>query len=265
MGQVASSPQKGVEFQVIGAGLPRTGTTSLSAALEILLNGPVYHSGTQVLRGSERHPKTWMKIFSHTPIKNAEDKREIMRGLSSLLEGYVAATDVHPAIFTPELMELFPTAKVVCGVRDMEPWAKSMEDTNKLTFGWWLWLVLLPLPTIRHFVKLNDTAAKGRAKEILGRPGGRRDSVDWPMVWDQHSTWLKKIVPEEKLIFFDCRDGWEPLCAALGKEVPKGVPFPKLNESKAVEEFAKNQILKGLMAWAALIGTLSFLAAWTLL
>jgi hypothetical protein len=34
---------------VIGAGLLRTGTVSFSLALEKLLHGPVYHSGTSVL------------------------------------------------------------------------------------------------------------------------------------------------------------------------------------------------------------------------
>lgn len=52
MGQQASVPQAGAEIQVIGAGLPRTGTSSFSAALEILLDGPTYHGGTQISRGA---------------------------------------------------------------------------------------------------------------------------------------------------------------------------------------------------------------------
>jgi Sulfotransferase domain len=49
MGQSASLPGPGVNVQVIGCGMSRTGTTSFCQALEILLGGPVYHGGTQVV------------------------------------------------------------------------------------------------------------------------------------------------------------------------------------------------------------------------
>ena len=38
---------------VIGAGLGRTGTMSFSAALEKLLDGPVYHSGNMLISEEE--------------------------------------------------------------------------------------------------------------------------------------------------------------------------------------------------------------------
>ncbi|MFO7539625.1 MAG: sulfotransferase, partial [Chloroflexota bacterium] len=40
-----------MKLQVIGAGLPRTATASLSIALEELLGGPVYH-----MRSIPGHP-----------------------------------------------------------------------------------------------------------------------------------------------------------------------------------------------------------------
>lgn len=52
MGQQVSVPQAGAEIQVIGAGLPRTRTSSFSAALENLLDRPTYHGGTQISRGA---------------------------------------------------------------------------------------------------------------------------------------------------------------------------------------------------------------------
>ena len=41
------------KIEVIGAGLGRTGTMSFSAALEKLLNGPVYHSGNMLISDEE--------------------------------------------------------------------------------------------------------------------------------------------------------------------------------------------------------------------
>ena len=41
------------KIEVIGAGLGRTGTMSFSAALEKLLEGPVYHSGNMLISDKE--------------------------------------------------------------------------------------------------------------------------------------------------------------------------------------------------------------------
>jgi hypothetical protein len=64
MGQKASVPQPGARFQVIGAGLSRTGTASFSAALEILLDGPVYHGGTQITMGPPTEIKSWIQTWT---------------------------------------------------------------------------------------------------------------------------------------------------------------------------------------------------------
>jgi hypothetical protein len=69
MGANLSQPQHGTSLQVIGAGLPRTGTASFAEALSILLDGPVYHGGTQLCTGmndaSEIH--AWIKLLEHSP------------------------------------------------------------------------------------------------------------------------------------------------------------------------------------------------------
>ena len=50
MGGTASVPQDpSRSLQVIGAGYSRTGTLSMSIALEKLLDGPVMHGGSQLL------------------------------------------------------------------------------------------------------------------------------------------------------------------------------------------------------------------------
>ena len=41
---------------------------------------------------------------------------------------------------------------------------------------------------------------------------------------------MKRHVPKDKLLVFNVKEGWEPLCKFLGKDVPE-VPFPNVNES----------------------------------
>ena len=49
-------------YVVIGAGLPRTGTMSMQAALEKLLNGPCYHM-LQVAQGTDEDLNHWEKVM----------------------------------------------------------------------------------------------------------------------------------------------------------------------------------------------------------
>ena len=61
---------------------------------------------------------------------------------------------------------------------------------------------------------------------------------------------MQAAVPPGQLLVFSVRDGWEPLCAFLGRPVPD-VPFPNIND--------RQQILLALrtvqaITWAALLG-----------
>ena len=50
---------------------------------------------------------------------------------------------------------------------------------------------------------------------------------------------VSKNVPSEKLLVFNVKEGWTPLCKFLGKEVPK-VPFPHVNDSIQVHSWIRN-------------------------
>ena len=51
------------KFLVIGAGLPRTGTTSLQAALQMLLNGQCYHMRMMVYSKGLEQVRFWNKAL----------------------------------------------------------------------------------------------------------------------------------------------------------------------------------------------------------
>jgi hypothetical protein len=58
--------------------------------------------------------------------------------------GFVAITDTPPVLFLPELMELYPNAKVILVDRDTDKWWKSIEALmNKDTLPNWALKVLL--------------------------------------------------------------------------------------------------------------------------
>ena len=52
--------------------------------------------------------------------------------------------------------------------------------------------------------------------------------------FNRHTEEVIRHVPADRLLVFDVKEGWEPLCRFLGVPVPEGVPFPRLNDA---EEF----------------------------
>jgi hypothetical protein len=245
MGHTASKSQPGSSIQVIGAGLPRTGTSSFSQALEILLNGPVYHCGTQISLGPPKEIKSWMPILQKwLKQDDPETRRTMLSLLNHRLAGYVAITDSPGCEFVPELMELYPDAKVICTTRDPISWEKSMFHVQTLTGVWFARFVLLPLEGIRHFIPYGYLLAAQWEKLYGGVVGmhGRESYV-------RHMEWLQEVVPEDRLVLFDVKDGWEPLCKALGVEVPD-IPFPRVNDSDAIERTIQYHLRRGLTRWA---------------
>ncbi|PYI35365.1 NAD dependent epimerase/dehydratase [Aspergillus indologenus CBS 114.80] len=261
MGQTASAPQPGTQLQVIGAGLPRTGTASFSAALTILLDGPVYHGGTQLTRGGPGELKAWIRILRCWLAggEQSPQRRECQRLLRHQLDGYAAITDAPGCQLLPELLALYPDAKVICTVRDPVAWEKSMAQVHSFTRLHFLKLLLLPLPGMRHFVDFTWLLRRQWCRlyaddRSLTSVQQVRDTLIHRGVYERHIAWLEANVPADRVVFVDVRDGWEPLCRALGKEVPAGIPFPRINDADAIARTGREYIRRAMARWVAILG-----------
>lgn len=82
-----------MKLQVVGAGLPRTGTRSLKQALEHLLGGHCYHM--TVIPG---HPFDLGDGWNHALAGNSPERDHIF-------DGYIAALDWPASMFWRELTE----------------------------------------------------------------------------------------------------------------------------------------------------------------
>ena len=102
-------------MRLIGAGLPRTATTTQMAALEIL-EIPCYHMQT-MMADMDVQVGLW------------EDAREGRADWERIFDGFDSTVDWPAAYHYKELMEVYPEAKVLLSVRDAEGWARSMFDT----------------------------------------------------------------------------------------------------------------------------------------
>ena len=208
-------------MKVIGAGFGRTGTKSLQAALEDLGFGPCYHM-TELFERPE-HAEYW----------DAARRGEKV-DWEGFLGDYEATVDWPGCTFYEELMETYPDAKVLLSVRDPERWYESVRNTiyelsrltvisplSRSTF----WLVGLFVPGIGKIGRMNNRLIWTDTFE------GRFEDEEYARsVFERHNTEVQRKVPPEKLLVYEVKEGWGPLCDFLGVEVPDK-PFPRLNDT----------------------------------
>lgn len=69
-------------------------------------------------------------------------------------------------------------------------------------------------------------------KGVFGVIGeGKEASVQFYTQWVEH---VKATVPKEKLLIFNVKEGWKPLCEFLDLPIPNQ-PFPRTNDTAAMQ------------------------------
>jgi hypothetical protein len=211
-------------MKVIGAGVGRTGTLSLKAALERLGFGPCFH-GRHVLDHPDRLP-LWQAAAAGQPVD-----------WNAVFAGYVSSVDWPGAAFWRPLAEAFPAAKIILTVRDAESWYASVANTIFRMFGDG------PADTrvaeARRIVPGLDVFTAFHRRMIWdGFFGGRfADREHAIRVYEEHNAAVVSGVPADRLLTISPGAGWEPLCAFLGVPVPEDEPFPHVNDTVAFHEF----------------------------
>jgi hypothetical protein len=64
-------------------------------------------------------------------------------------------------------------------------------------------------------------------------------------IWYEHIEEVKANVPADRLLVYDVREGWEPLCKFLGKPIPSE-PVPHLNKKENFKTMLA-ELMKGNM------------------
>ena len=183
--------------QVIGAGLPRTGTSSLVAAMEILGFGPSFHF-TEVFYNPECAPilQRLLQAFRMTDsrfVPKSKEELDAMKDqLKDLFRGYKSTFDTPACLFVPELMELYPHAKVLLSVRDSdEAWYKSVQDNLSVMGKWWYMLLTLPMGR-KPILELGSQCFN--VIERYSQGNSRKENHNL------HNQWIREIVPKENLL-----------------------------------------------------------------
>jgi hypothetical protein len=203
-----------VALKVVGAGFGRTGTLSLKKALETLGFGPCYHMMEVFPRPD--HIAMWHGLAFGHPM----DWDELFRGFS-------ATVDWPAARWWREIAAHYPEAKVLLSVRDPESWYKSMSETIYQPMRF-------PVPDgAPENVRLHGEMAR---KAILAETFDNRfeDKAHAIEVFKRHNQEVRDAIDPARLLEFDVREGWAPLCRFLDVPVP-GTEFPRLNDTATTQ------------------------------
>jgi hypothetical protein len=226
-------------MKLIGAGQPRTATTTQMIALE-MLGLPCYHM-RDMMSDLETSVPQWRKAF-----EGQGDWDEIFAGKES-------AVDWPASWHWRELMDVYPAAKILLSVRSADSWVNSMENT--ITQVFFRDTLLHHLSRAQYNIDPNyaawiDLLAEMNFGDERGAWAGTNGEPDKMVeAYERWNQEVKDTVPAERLLVWDPKEGWEPLCEFLDAPVPE-TPLPHVNDT---ENFQKNLIMgpaiAALNAW----------------
>ena len=137
-------------------------------------------------------------------------------------------------LFVEELCEAYPEAKIILNTRDAGDWFKSMHQTLFRVFRWPSWKILRYTdPELcgawcdhneliwNHFCD-GDYDYGGKCRRLLL----------------QHNEHVRQIVPKERLLEYDIKQGWKPVTMFLGLPEFTGT-VERNSSSKSVQKYTK--------------------------
>ena len=213
-----------MHLNVIGAGLGRTGTTSLKEALTILLGGPCFHFLEYKTRPDLMSP--WLAFTEEFSRWDAADVSESISKSQweRLMPDYVACVDEPASYYWRQLWETFPDALVILSTRDSLSWCESIKSVTQ---------------QIREEKSQPERMTESRREYLeflyalypeLNEEYSQEEEIEF---FEDHN---RKVIAfaeqneafKNRLLVWQAHEGWEPICDALNLPVPD-IPFPHSN------------------------------------
>ena len=211
-----------MSIKIIGAGFPRTGTNTLRESLQLLGFNKTYHMKNLLVHPENLHYWESLRTTGTTDF-------------DGLYDGYVATVDFPCYPWYKQHMKRYPDAKVILSLRPFEKWYESFYST--------IWQAQNPSeeakaamaqkvagdPRLQQVMKVMAFAKQAIVEDHFQNRFLDKEFME--KVFNDHNEEVKNYVPADKLLVFDVREGWEPLCNFLGVDVP-GEPLPHTNKKE---------------------------------
>ena len=228
-------------MKVICAGIGKTGTKSIAKALR--------HLGFTVFDFEEQtfdFVDHWVDVFQNGA------KPDVKR----LYQNADACTDMPGNLFFEEILEAFPDCKVILSVREEDSWIESVARQLDSLYALRTKTRTMLSPTARKVDYVLDSflnAAIGSCNTkstYVIRKGYRI-----------HNQRVKSIVRADKLLVYNVKEGWKPLCDFLECDVPT-IAFPRVNVKAEITKTIplmrygqqmQREVQRGLLAIGSLL------------
>ena len=204
-------------MKVICAGLSKTGTKTIAKALR--------HLGFTVFDWEEQTFDSldhWVDVFQNGA---KPDVKQVYQNAD-------AVVDLPGAFFFEEILEAFPDCKVILSKRDEDSWVKSLMHQLESFFTARPKILNMLSPTgykMNYVMDSTIIAALGSCNTKSTYVYRKRYRI--------HNHRVRSSVAADKLLVYNVKQGWKPLCDFLECEVPN-IPFPHEN--------IKGEIIKSL-------------------
>ncbi|KYG47608.1 hypothetical protein M433DRAFT_132856 [Acidomyces richmondensis BFW] len=180
--------------------------TALADALMLIGYEKVYHM--REVRKND-HVSAWNDLLDKK--FGGEGQPSIKRDeLEAILRDYDATSDAPACFFVEDLIQAYPTAKIILTTRDEDAWMKSMEST--------LWADFVnrkepryPIDKCHKYCWSNDFPMNGRK------------------FFRDYQDHLRQIAPKDRILEYEVKQGWKHLCEFLGKDIPDQA-FPRSDD-----------------------------------
>jgi len=195
-------------MKVICAGFLKTGTKSIAKALQ--------HLGFTVFDWEEQtfdFLDHWVDVFQNG------SKPDVKR----VYQNADVCVDLPGYFFFEEILEAFPDCKVILSVREEDSWIESLVRQLDSLHALRSKIVSMLSPSARKMRYLADSfhdAAIGSCNTKSTYVFKKRYRI--------HNHHVKSIVPADKLLVFNVKQGWKPMCEFLECDVPT-IAFPHEN------------------------------------
>ena len=197
-------------MKIICAGVMKTGTKSMAKALR--------HLGFKVFDWEEQtldFLDHWLDVFQNGATLDAK----------RVYHNADAFVDFPGYFFVEEILEAFPNCKVILMVREEDSWVRSLSYHFESLYATRSKVAELLSPTAKkmsYVVKSFLNAAIGTSYSKY------KSTCVFRKRYRIHNDRVKSIVPADKLLVYNVKQGWKPLCDFLECEVPT-VAFPHEN------------------------------------
>lgn len=223
------------ELQVVGVGYGRTGTYSLTLALDELGYKTLH---TQHMYETPEILDMWnQEIFSPSIESGIAELGHPDFDLISS-KGFTATADLPMSLYFEQLVDRYPDCKFILTTRQSsEVWFKSWDMLTKTItqptryFRW-----MHHADTINRyyrwlFSRINNDDSYLSAPLPLPDQNKERAIASY----EEHNRRVREVIPQDRLLEYNVKQGWEPLCEFLEIENCPTSPFPKTNSARSVQ------------------------------